>query len=96
MTDNQQPTIVSVNLLVGILAGIAIILRVLARRIRNLPLESDDMTIIVALVSIMESLPVIHLNFDIRQPLSWSICACNIVGMLSVKGLSHLCLMTEL
>jgi hypothetical protein len=95
MTDNQQPTIVSVNLLVGILAGIAIILRVLARRIRNLPLESDDMTIIVALVSIMESLPVIHLNFDIRQPLSWSICACNIVGMLSVKGLSHLCLVTE-
>lgn len=93
--DNQQPTIVSVNVLVGTLAGIAVILRVLARRIRNLPLKSDDMTIIAALVSIMESLPAIHLNFDIRQPFSWSICACNIVGMLSVKGFSHLCLMTE-
>lgn len=93
--DNQQPTIVSVNILVGILAGIAVILRVLARRRRNLPLKSDDMTIIAALVSIMESLPVIHLNFDIRQPFSWSICVCNIVGMLSVKGFSHLCLMTE-
>ncbi|PMD66336.1 uncharacterized protein K444DRAFT_581191 [Hyaloscypha bicolor E] len=69
MTDNQQPTIVSVNLLVGILAGIAIILRVLARRIRNLPLESDDITIIVAL------------------PLSWSICACNIVA--STYGLGR-------
>lgn len=47
--DNQQPTIVSVNVLVGILAGIAVILRVLARRIRNLPLRSDDITIIAAL-----------------------------------------------
>jgi hypothetical protein len=72
--DNQQPTIVSVNVLVGILAGIAVILRILARRIRNLPLKSDDMTIIAAL-------PVIHLNFDIRQPFSWLICVCNIVGM---------------
>ncbi|KAF8852481.1 hypothetical protein BDZ45DRAFT_749575 [Acephala macrosclerotiorum] len=49
MMDNKQPTIVSVNLLVDILAGIAVILRVLARRVRNLPLKSDDMTIIAAL-----------------------------------------------
>ncbi|CZR54873.1 uncharacterized protein PAC_04757 [Phialocephala subalpina] len=87
MVENKQLTIVSVNLLVGILAGLAVILRVLARRIRSLPLKSDDMTIIAALVSIMKLLLVIRFDFDIQQPFAWSICTCNIVA--STYGLGR-------
>ena len=45
-----QPNMIAGNVVVAAVAGIAVILRVTARRVQGLSLGADDYTIIVALV----------------------------------------------
>ena len=41
---------IAANVILGALASIAVALRIVARRVRELPLKADDYTIILALV----------------------------------------------
>ena len=51
LAGNQGPGIVVANLIVAVLAGVAVVLRFLARRVQGLSLQADDYLIFLALVS---------------------------------------------
>ena len=49
-SDNKKPDIIAGNVVVALLAVIAVILRFLSRRLRGQELKFDDWTILLALV----------------------------------------------
>lgn len=74
--------IVAGNIVVVILATIAVGLRVLSRRKQRLSLEADDYLIFAALVSVY---PWLLSTFDKgadspAKPFGWAMCVCTLIG----------------
>ena len=50
MSNNQRPLIYGLGITFSIVATVSVVLRFQARRIKRLPFEADDWTILIALV----------------------------------------------